>query len=217
MIGLAKKLEQIPAFQKEIRKAQKNALSNKLWGMGQDSWIKELANENSLTQEYLASVVDSYYGLWGAWTENTTNGMWGFYVGKTREDMETDDPMGYELMTNKFFQPYLTYNAQISASLNGNFSLKFDSAKPYTHHSRYLKDVTLLGANNNSVTVNELDNNITGNSGTNTVIFSGKSSEYTVKTDNGVTTVTDNTTNRDGKNTLSKIEKLQFVDKVVSL
>ncbi len=207
----------LPAFQKEIRKTQKNALSNKLWGMGQDSWIKELANENSLTQEYLASVVDSYYGLWGAWTENTTNGMWGFYVGKTREDMKTDDPMGYELMTNKFFQPYLTYNAQISASLNGNFSLKFDSAKPYTHHSRYLKDVTLLGANNNSVTVNELDNNIIGNSGTNMVIFSGKSSEYTVKTDNGVTTVTDNTTNRDGKNTLSKIEKLQFVDKVVKL
>ncbi len=110
-----------------------------------------------------------------------------------------------------------THNAQISASLNGNFSLKFDSAKSYTHHSRYLKDVTLLGSNNNTVTVNELDNNITGNSGTNTVIFSGKSSEYTVKTDNGVTTVTDNTANRDGKNTLSKIEKLKFTDKTVSL
>ncbi len=207
----------LPAYQKEIRAAQKNALSQNLWGIGQSSWIKELAKENSLSQEYLASVVDSYYGLWGAWTESSTHGMWGMYVGKTREDIKKDDPMGYELMNNKFFSPYITYNAQISASLNGNFSLKFDSAKPYTNHSRYLKDVTLLGSNNNSVTVNELDNNITGNSGTNTVIFSGKSSEYTVKTDNGVTTVTDNTANRDGKNTLSKIEKLKFMDKTVSL
>ncbi len=200
----------------------KNPIGNQvtgqpLWGIGQDSWIKELTAENSLSQEYLASVVDVYYGLWGAFTESATNGMWGFYVGKTREDMKTDDPMGYELMNNKFFPPYLTYNAQISANLNGNFSLKFDASKPYTHHSRYLKDVTLLGKNNNSVTVNEMDNNITGNSGRNTVIFSGKSSEYTVKTDNGVTTVTDKESNRDGKNTLSKIEKLQFTDKTVSL
>ncbi len=52
--------------------------------------------------------------------------------------------MGYAIMDNKFFQPYITYNAQISASLNGNFSLKFDKSKPYTNHSRYLKDVTLL-------------------------------------------------------------------------
>ncbi len=207
----------LPAYQTDIRAAQKNALSNKLWGMGQDSWIKELTAENSLSQEYLASVVDSYYGLWGAWTESTTNGMWGFYVGKTRADIKTDDPMGYALMDNKFFHPYLTYNARIDSALNGNFSLKFDKSKPYTHHSRYLKDVTLLGSNNNTVTVNELDNNITGNSGINTVIFSGKHSEYTIKTSDGVTTVTDKTTDRDGTNTLSKIEKLQFTDKTLSL
>ncbi len=208
----------LPAFQKEIRKAQKNGLSKKLWGRGAEnaSWIKELAKENSLTQEYLASVVDSYYGLWGSWTGGN-GGMRGVYIAKTRDEIKTKDPIGYALMTNKFFPPYLTYNAQISANLNGNFSLKFDASKPYTHHSRYLKDVTLLGKNNNSVTVNELNNNITGNSGTNTVIFSGKSSKYTVKTNNGITTVTDNTTNRDGKNTLSKIEKLQFTDKTISL
>ena len=28
-------------------------------------WIDELRDEGSLTQEYLASVIDSYYGLWG--------------------------------------------------------------------------------------------------------------------------------------------------------
>ncbi len=207
----------LPAYQAEIRNAQKNALANKLWGIEQDDWIQELTQENSLSQEYLASVVDTYYGLWGAYNESVTNGMWGFYVGKTREDMQTDDPMGYDLMNNKFFHPYLTYNAQISASLNGNFSLKFDGSKPYTHHSRYLKDVTLLETNDNSVTVNELDNNITGNAGTNTVIFSGASTEYTVNTANGITTVIDKTDKRYGTNTLTNIEKLQFTDKVVSL
>ncbi len=206
-----------PAFQAEIRAAQQNALLNNLWGIGQDEWIQELTQENSLSQEYLASVVDAYYGLWGAFTESATNGMWGFYVGKTREDMQTDDPMGYALMSNKFFHPYLTYNARIDANLDGNFSLKFDASKPYTHHSRYLKDVTLLGTNNNTVTVNELDNNITGNEGMNIVIFSGKSTEYTFNTKDGITTVTDNTSNRDGSNTLSKVEKLQFTDKTVDL
>ncbi len=207
----------LPAYQAEIRAAQKNALFNNLWAIGQDDWIKEITAENSLSQEYFASVVDAYYGLWGAFTESATNGMWGFYVGKIREDLKTDDPMGYELMNNKFFHPYLTYNAQISASLNGNFSLKFDASKPYTYHSRYLKDVILLGKNNNTITVNEMDNNITGNSGTNTVIFSGKSSEYTIKTSDGTTTVRDKTKGRDGLNTLSKIEQLQFTDKTIAL
>lgn len=206
-----------PAYQVEIRAAQQNGLTNNLWGMGQDSWIAELTAENSLSQEYLASVVDSYYGLWGAWTGSTTNGMWGFYVGKTRTDMQTDDPMGYALMNNKFFHSHLTYDARIDASLNGNFSLKFDVSKPYTHHSRYLKDITLLGNNNNTVTVNELDNSIIGNSGTNTVIFSGASTEYSVSTSNGVTTVTDNIANRNGTNTLNGIEKLQFTDTTVDL
>ena len=207
----------IPEYQKEIRAAQKNALSKKLWGIGAPEWIKELTAENSLSQEYLAAVIDVYYGLWGANKENNTNGMSGLYVAKVRSDVVVEDPMGAAIMNNKFFHPYLTYNARIDAALDGNFSLKFDDSKPYTHHSRYLKDITLLGNNNNTVTVNELDNNITGNSGVNSVIFSGSSSEYAVESDNGTTIVTDNSNNRDGKNTLTGIEKLQFTDKTVDL
>ncbi len=207
----------LPAYQSDIRVAQQNALNNNLWGIGETEWIQELTNENSLSQEYFASVIDSYYGLWGAWTESNSHGMWGLYVGKTRADIQTDDPMGYALMNNKFFHPFLTYNARIDASLNGNFSLKFDASKPYTHHSRYLKDITLLGSNSNTVTVNELDNSITGNSGTNTVIFSGASTEYSVATSNGTTTATDNVASRDGLNTLYAIEKLQFTDTTIDL
>ncbi len=205
------------AYQNEIRTAQRNGSSKNLWGRGADNqaWIRELSKENSLTQEYLASVIDSYYGLWGAW-KGGKGGMWDIYAAKTRADIKSKDPKGYAVV-GKFFHPYITYNARISASLSGNFSLKFNPAKPYTHHSQYLKDVTLLGKNNNSVTVNELNNNITGNVGTNTVIFSGKSSEYNIVKRNGKTQVNDRTKDRDGNNTLSSIEKLQFTDKTITL
>ncbi|MDP8171090.1 hypothetical protein QJU96_07290 [Pasteurella skyensis] len=208
----------LPKYQANIRTAQKNGLAKNLWGRGSENknWVKELANENSLTQEYLASVVDSYYGLWGAWKEGD-GGMWDIYIAKTREDIKSKDPMGYALMNKQFFHPYLTYNARIDANLKGNFSLKFDPLKPYTHHSRYLKDITLLGTNNNSVTVNELDNNIIGNIGVNTVIFSGKFTEYKITQNNGTIIVKDKISNRDRLNTLSHIEKLQFQDKTVNL
>ena len=207
----------LPAFQAEIRAAQQNALNNSLWGLGAAGWINELSNENSLSQEYLAAVIDVFYGLWGADNENTDTGMGGLYVAKTRSDISTEDPMGSALMEDKFFHSYLTYNARIDANLNGNFSLRFDNAKPYTHHSRYLKDITLLGNNDNSVTVNELDNDITGNAGNNTIIFSGASTEYAIDTNSERTIVTDNIANRDGMNRLSMVEQLQFSDQTIEL
>lgn len=208
-----------PDFQAEIRAAQKNALSNKIWGGGTENaaWIKELTKENSLSQEYLASVIDAYYGLWGAWAKSATHSMWGIYLAKTRDEIVTEDPMGQELMNNKFFHPYLTYNARIDSSFTGTFSLKLDASIPYSYHSRYLKDVTLLGKNNTNILVNELDNDITGNAGENAVIFSGSKDEYSVTTANGVITVTDNQSGRDGENILRKVEKLQFADQLVVL
>ncbi len=80
-----------------------------------------------------------------------------------------------------------------------------------------LKDVTLLGQNNSSVTVNQLDNHITGNSGTNTVIFSGKASQYKFSKTKDKTIVNDTVAGRDGRNTLRKIEKLKFADKTVTV
>lgn len=206
-----------PAFQSEIRAAQRNALDKQLWGIGATDWIKELSNENSLSQEYLASLIDSYYGLWGAFTESPTHGMWGLYVAKTRVEIATEDPMGNELVNNKFFHPYLTYNARIEAQFSGTFSLQFDAAIPYTHHSRYLKDITLLGSNSTNVTVNELDNAITGNEGINTVNFSGNIEEYEIDTSGSLTTISDKVADRDGTNTLKNIEHLQFANQKVDL
>lgn len=202
----------LPAYQAEIRAAQVTALSSKLWAWPaeQASWIAELSAENSLSQEYLASVIDTYYGLWGAF--DSQYGMWGMYIAKTRSDLATKDPEAAALMANKFFHPYLTYNARIDSSFVGDFSLKFNSSLPYTYHSQYLKDITLTGSNESNIVVNQLNNNITGNSAANTAIFSGPSSEYQVTFENGQVTVNDLQDNRDGLNILTGIEQLKFSD-----
>ena len=207
----------MPEYQSEIREAQKIALSNNLWGIDAERWINELIDENSLTQEYLAALIDSYYGLWGAWTDSNTHGMWGIYVAKTRDEILKEDSIGAEIMNNKFFHPHLTYNARIDSSFNGNFSLRFDSSKPYTNHSQYLKDITLLGSNDISVSINQLDNNITGNQGINTVIFSGNSSEYIINISDNKASVIDKISDRDGINILQNIEKLEFKDQTIEL
>ena len=207
----------MPEYQSEIREAQRYALSNNLWGIGADRWINELTDENSLTQEYLAALIDSYYGLWGAWKDSDTHGMWGIYVAKTRNEIFLDDPIGGKIMNNKFFHPYLTYNARIDSSFSGTFSLRFDSSKPYTNHSQYLKDITLLGNNNTSVYINQLDNNIIGNKGINTVIFNGNSSEYIIDISDVETSITDKVSNRDGINILQDIEKIKFTDQTIEL
>lgn len=210
----------LPAYQAEIRSAQVTALNDKLWGIGDGNkeWIRELTAENSLSQEYLAAVVDSYYGLWGAWKDSATHGMWGLYIAKDRAEISSEDKLGAQVMNNKFFHPYLTYNARIAASFKGNFSLKLDASLPYTYHSQYLRYVTLTGSNDSGVVVNKYDNVITGNSGNNSVILTGNSSQYTVeKQADGTTLVIDNVDNRDGRNTLSNIETLVFTDSKASL
>lgn len=202
-------------LQTEIRAAQQYALTNNIWGRGTDNkgWITELTAENSLSQEYLAALIDAYYGLWGAWKEGSGS-MWGIYAAKERVDISKKDTRGHSLITSKFFHPHLTYNARIDADFKGTFSLLFDSNLPYTHHSQYLKDITLLGTNDNSVRLNQYDNFITGNGGSNTAFFTGKESDYTVsKLTNGNIQLTDNRqTDSQGKNILSLFENLQFSD-----
>lgn len=202
----------LPEFQTQIRAAQTTAVSDKLWAWSADfsSWLTELTAENSLSQEYLAAVIDSYYGLWGA--HSGKFGMWGGYIAKTRADITAKDPAGAALMNKQFFHPYLTYNARIAASFNGDFSLKFDPALAYTHHSQYLKDITLTGNNASNVIVNQLNNHITGNKADNAVRFSGNSSEYQISKGKDAVVVSDMQDNRDGKNTLVAIERLVFTN-----
>lgn len=227
----------LPAYQAEIRAAQDNADNNfAIWPIGESTtggWYAELAQENSLSQEYLASVVDSYYGLWGPWTEQTGFGMWGLYIAQTRSEIETEDPMGFALMP-KYFSPFININMDIHPSFTGVFDMTFDAAKPYTHKSQYLQHVTLTGSNaaglkgnaqHNILIGNSADNTLQGESGNDkldgkggndTAVFNGPLAEYTISTTSEYTLVTDSNTSRDGVDSLYNIESIQFSDQSVS-
>lgn len=140
--------------------------------------------------------------------------MSGLYKAKVRADITTEDPTWKNnILNTKFFHPYLTYNARIDKDFTGTFSLTFSQDKLYIHHSRYLKDIILLGANNTDVRVNELDNEITGNAGNNTVYFNSIKANYTISSSGSQTVVRQTTSANnvnDGKNTLLNIERLHF-------
>ena len=207
----------LPDFQKQIRAATTFAMENNIWptkttDSEAGDWIEELRQEGSLTQEYLASVIDSYYGLWGPFDEDF--GMWGLYIAKTRPDIKSKDSKGFALM-RKFFHPYLTYNAEIDSEFDGTFSMTFDSKKLYTHKSRYLLNARLTGKKNSNLTGNGQDNTLAGNTGDNTidglagrdtVVFAKPESAYNVtKNDDGSITVVG-----EGTDQLLNIEKIIF-------
>ena len=206
-----------PKFQKEIRAATTHAMQNGIWPTRKSKaetaeWIDELRDEGSLTQEYLASVIDSYYGLWGPFDENF--GMWGIYIARTRKDIERKDPKGYAIVRT-FFHPYLTYNAEIDRSFEGTFSMTFDKERPYTHKSRYLLNAHLTGSNNSNLKGNDQDNTLGGNAGNNvidgadgqdTVVFSKPKSAYKVTrhSDGSITVI------GEGTDKLISVEHLEF-------
>ena len=235
----------LPAYQAEIRAAQENAelINFAIWPIGADGsgpepfvqdWYNELSQENSLSQEYLASVIDSYYGLWGAWNEGIDAGMWGIYIAQTRDDIATSDPMGLDVV-EKYFSPYINVDMVIDASMNGIFSMNFDAGLPYTHKSQYLQHCYLTGSNNSGLLGNDLYNRLKGNSGDNTLeggkgndrldgnggqntaIFSGVYTDYTIVNNVNYATVEDSTPNRDGVDTLWNIHTLQFLDQNVNI
>jgi hypothetical protein len=229
----------LPAYQTEIRAAQNNAILNNyaIWPKGavnDPSWYNDLAQENSLSQEYLASLIDSYYGLWAAWTEDPNTGMWGEYISHTRAEIQTEDPMGWALVPN-YFSPFVTIDMIIDPSFNGVFSIKFNAANPYTHKSQYLQHCYLDGANNAGLQGNNEYNRLKGNAGNNsfeglkghdrldgnagtdTAIFTGSYADYTVSNLTTSATVADGIANRDAVDTLWNMEYMRFSDQTVAI
>lgn len=208
----------LPDYQAALL-ARADATAGTVWATDSTDWVKELRNEGSLAQEYIAAVIDSWYGLWGPW--DGSGGMWGSYVAKTRADVTAKDPEGVELL-RAFLPDVLEYEAYIDATFDGTFSLAFDPNQPYTHKSQYLRGARLTGSNNSGLTGNELDNTLRGNSGdnvldggagNNTVIYCNPQSEYSVSTDGDITTVT----GPDGTDTLTNIKTIAFIDTSVDL
>jgi len=212
----------LPAYQNKIRAATNNAKptwagGRGLWAENERTWYNELKNENSLTQEYLASVIDVYYGLWWAYGK----GMWGIYKPHTRPRIETLDPQGYALVP-QFFAPRLTWMVMLHPSLTGTFTMTYTSGKPYTHKSKYYDHASLLGTNSANIIGNGNDNCLGPNAGTNVldgmagtdvVLFQGTCSQYSISCDaSNACTIVDNTNGRDGRTTTKSIEHLAFRD-----
>lgn len=210
----------LPAYQAALLAEAEAAIDDGRWGMGEDAWIAELSAEGSLAQEYIASVLDTYYGLWGAWDE-TPGGMWGIYVAKTREELDTLDPAGRRLI-EAFLPPTLDYEVRLDPSLSQSFSMNLDPGLPYTHKSQYLVQVTLTGREpasivgndfDNTLRGNEADNTLDGGAGTDTVVYCNPLIDYELTTSDGQSVVE----GPDGRDTLVRIERIQFADTTVTI
>lgn len=202
----------LPEFQSEFNTIQKQAL-NQSYTPPEDT-LKEWQQEVSVDQEYFAAIIDSYYGLWGAYSGK---GMWDLYSVKTRSDFSTEDPNAL-YVTEQIFSPTLTYDAYIADTFTGTFKMRYDATVPYTHHAQYLTKLTLTGSKDTNIELNGHDNRLTGNTGINTVIVHGARSEYHIHDlGEGKIQLNDMLTDRDGMNVLINIEKIQFSDEILSL
>lgn len=214
----------LPAYQDELLAEARRALADNRWGIAADpsvaDWIAELDAEGSIAQEYIAAVIDSYYGLWGPWTE-AEGGMWGIYIAKTRAEVLEKDPKGAELLS-AFLPDMLGYDARIDPSFTGTFEMAFRSDLPYTHKSRYLLNAMLTGdkashllgnAANNRLSGNSADNTINGAGGEDTVIYCHPKDAYTLDKQGNTITLS----GPDGTDTLLNIEHIHFADQRSSI
>lgn len=213
----------LPKYQAELDGEARRAMKDGRWGNGNrdvKEWLQELEDENSLAQEYIAAAIDTYYGLWGAFAERP-GGMWGLYCAKDRDEQQRLDPRGQQLLA-QFLPPTMRgYEALLDPEFAGVFHMSFDAQRPYTHKSRYLVEVRLTGSRSSGVCGNDEDNVLTGNAGNNeldgggghdVVVFRGKRAEYSVARGEGAIVVTDSKAGRDGRDRLTDIEILRFVD-----
>ncbi len=225
----------LPEFQAEIAAAHEAAAAR--------GWSRDY-NDGSNSVEYFAQEFDVYYDLWvvqpkrwegrdvlpGEMPEGTAH--WGQNAANTRARLLEIDPVAYELITN-FFHPYLTYTPLLPEDFEGTFSIQVDESQVYTYKAQHLRNVTLTGNNDASLTGNRHANTLTGNSGNNvlrggggddrlngnggddTAVFSGAYEGYSVTTHEGLVTVRDNRLNRDGTDSLTSVEVLRFRDRTV--
>lgn len=225
-IGTSSNVGVLPELQQIIQKAQENALplsksdwgKSGLWGFNSKDWLVELSREGSLEQEYIVSVLDSYYGLWSAFDE--PGGMWGVYIAKDRNEIAEKDPMGLKALES-FLPGNFTYMDRIAPEFDGTFEMSLDESIPYTYKSQYIMNARLTGELNSNINANDLDNILIGNKGNNVidgkggvdvVQFNGASSEYEIS-DGQVKDLN----GHDGVDTLINIEILRFTDKDIVL
>lgn len=226
-IGTSQNSQAGPKISKWISEAMATALPTEKsdwgkkgkWGLNSKKWLEELSNEGSLEQEYIVSVIDSYYGLWEAWSEGN-GGMWGLYVAKTRDEIKEKDPNGLQAVES-ILPRNINKMMRIDSNFEGDFHMSKDESKPYTYKSQYLKNLYLSGSKDTNIFGNNLDNVLMGNSGSNIInggggddIYQlrGPLNEYTIDVLDGEIRVTDSIDGRDGIGILVDIEMIRGVD-----
>ncbi len=215
----------LPDYQAELLAEAEAAIADGRWGIAIDPeverWLQELEREGSLAQEYIASVIDSYYGLWGPWDEGA-GGMWGLYIAKTRDEIAGQDPAGLALL-EAFLGPQLTVEEPVDPDFADTLSLVFDPDEPYTHKSQYFQAVRLLGSGDAGILGNDLDNLFLPNAGDNaldggagedTVAWCRDRADFTITVVGETVVVEGGDTGRD---TLTGVEVLHFLDGAVAV
>lgn len=210
------------SFQSSLSEATVNAMNNQLFIPWSNLPVADYDNE------LLAAYNDAY---WGAMEHRESNTP---YLFRSREACISGDPLSTAVV-NSFQTEYFAATLSVVSSFEGTFYLTKQINLPYTNQSQYYKDMELLGSNHSNFIGNDYDNKLTGNIGNNeftankgndiingndgidVAIYTGSFSEYTLNTINGITTITDNVTQRDGQDILSNIEKVRFSDQTIDL
>ncbi len=93
----------LPQFQRALKAEAIKAIEDGRWGIAVEPhvrrWLKELRREDSLAQEYIAAVIDSYYGLWAAFDE-TPEACGGFTLRRPARKSERRIPEAWNFLNH---------------------------------------------------------------------------------------------------------------------
>lgn len=180
---------------------------------------EEEAGESGISNEYIATVIDAYYGLWDAvvgWEDT-----WGGYEPRNRQQVISDDPKGL-LLVEKFLPSYLTQVFSIDPEFSGTLKMNFTESERYTSRSQYLMWVRITGNKDVSIEGNALDNifyagtgnnELNGADGIDLVVYNEPYEAFTLKmTNEGGVKVEGH-----GSDTLLDIEFIAFEDIILAI
>ena len=158
----------------------------------------------------------------------------GAFKAGSRADLRENDPAGMR-MIEAFFQPALTYVAELPVGFEGIFELELNPKLRYTSKSKHLRHVALRGMLPSGIAGNDHTNHLTGNQASNTLegrggddvldgragkdtaIFSGPIEDYKIEQQLIGLRITDANSHRDGIDILLNVEFLRFRDKTIQV
>ncbi len=214
----------LPDYHARIELATRAAIREKRWFTNEE-WERE----GSSPHEYIISVIDVVYGLWAHDPDGNGTSFGGEYSYSTPAAAREHDALGVEVL-HEFLPEQFAFDASIAASFKGTFSLNADPSAPYALKARHLVRARLTGDNTSNLEGNDHSNVLHGNSAANVIrghggddlidggsgvdvaVFGAAKNEYDVRVEDGKVIVVDRRRDRDGVDTLMRIERLRFAD-----